>query len=133
MKKLLALSLTSLALGAAVAASLGDTHIAAALKKADPDADGTVSMDEAMKFGMSKDIFAKANPDNDGTLDKKEFAAAVKMQFESADPDKDGTLDWNEAQKAGIKDKSAFDAANTDKDATLDLVEFLAAATAQAK
>jgi hypothetical protein len=117
----------------AYAAALTDSLIDAAMKKADPDKDGTVSLDEALKFGLTKEAFEKANPDKDGTLDRKEFAKAVELQFETANPDKDGTLDWKEAQKAGIKDQKTFDAANPDKDGHLDLAEFLAALTLQAK
>lgn len=125
----------ALALGAVAAQAADPTpeQIDAAFAKANPDADGTVDMAEAKKFGISKAAFQKANPDKDGTLDKTEFLAAIKYQFEAANPDKDGTLDAKEARKAGIKDKKVFDAANPDNDGTLDLAEYLAALTAAAK
>jgi hypothetical protein len=113
--------------------TLDDAQIDAAMQKADPDKDGTVSLTEAMKFGLTKKTFLAANPDKDKTLDKKEFAAAIALQFAAANPDKDGSLDWKEAHKAGIKSKKVFDAANPDKDSSLDLAEYLAALTAQAK
>lgn len=133
MKKLIAVACLALPLwsGAVAAATLTDASLDAAMKKADPDNDGTLDPAEAAKFGISKAVFQKANPDKDGTLDKKELAAAVTMMFEAANPDKDGTLDWKEAQKAGIKSKAVFEAANPDKDGTLDLAEYLAALTAQ--
>lgn len=133
MKTLLAL--VPLALAAtfahAAGATLTETQIDPAFAKADADKNGTVSLAEAKKFGISAKAFEAANPDKDGSLDKKEFAAAIEAQFLAANPDKDGTLDWKEAQKAGIKSKKTFEAANPDKDGTLDLVEFLAALTAQ--
>ncbi len=134
-KKLTALIclLAPLTFAHAAGATLTDTLLDVAMKKADPDNDGTLDLAEAKKLGISESIFTKANPDKDGTLDKKELAAAVTLMFEAANPDKDGTLDWNEAQKAGIKSKAVFDAANPDKDGTLDIAEYLAALTAQLK
>jgi hypothetical protein len=135
MKKLLALTCLLVPLWSAHAAdaTLTDALLDAALKKADPDNDGTLDLKEAAKLGISKAIFQKVNTDKDGTLDKKELAAAVTLKFQAADPDKDGTLDWKEAKKAGIKTKAVFDAANPDKDGTLDIGEYLAALTAQLK
>ena len=118
---------------AALAADqLSEAQIAAAMKKADPDNDGTVSKAEAHKFGITREAFQNADPDNDGTLDAKEFAAAVSWQFAHANHDKDGTLDKKEAAGAGVK-AAAFDAADTDKDGTLDLGEYLDALTNAAK
>lgn len=135
MKKLTTLLAASMfTLGAyAAGAQPAEAQIDAAFKKADPDADGTISWAEARKFGITKEAFHKANPDKDGTLDKKEFLAAITYQFEKANPDKDGTLDRKEAAKAGVKSKKAFDAANPDNDGTLDLAEYLEALTAKAK
>lgn len=129
------LTLLALIVGAsfATAAAPTDAQIDAAMKKADPDNDGTLDLKEALKFGISKKVFEAANPDKDGTLDRKEMVAAVTVMFETANPDKDGTLDWKEARKAGIKSKKTFDAANPDKDGTLDLAEYLVALTLQAK
>lgn len=112
---------------------LTEAQTEAAFTKADTAKDGTVSLAEAKKFGISAAAFAAANPDKDGTLDKKEFAAALSHQFNHANPDKDGTLDWKEANKAGVKSKATFEKANPDKDGTLDPVEFVNALTAQAK
>jgi hypothetical protein len=86
-----------------------DTQVDAAFAKADAAKNGTVSLAEAKRFGISEASFNKANPDKDGTLDQKE------------------------ATKAGIKPKKTFDAANPDKDGTLDLSEYLNALVAQAK
>jgi EF-hand domain pair len=135
MKSYLALFLLALPLAVATAADkqLTAAQIDAAFTKADADKNGTLSRDEANRFGITAKMFEKANPDKDGSLDKKEFAAAVSSQFASANPDNDGTLDWQEAQKAGIKSKQVFDAANPDKDGTLDVAEYLAALAAQAK
>lgn len=125
--------------GAAFASSAADVQqlteaqTEAAFAKADTAKDGTVSLAEAKKFGISGAAFAAANPDKDGTLDKKEFAAALSYQFNHANPDKDGTLDWKEAKKAGVKTKKTFEAANPDKDGTLDAVEYVNALTSQAK
>lgn len=134
-KSLLAAALALAAIGASAAEDTppSDAQIEAAFKKADPDADGTVSASEAKRFGLSKAAFEHANPDKDGTLDKKEFVAAVTWQFHHANPDKDGTLDPKEAKKAGVKHKKTFEAANPDKDGTLDIGEYLDALTAQAK
>jgi hypothetical protein len=135
MKKLTALIclLAPLSFAHAADATLTDAVLDAALKKADPDSDGTLDLAEAKKLGISKAIFTKVNTDKDGTLDKKELAAAITLKFEAVNPDKDGTLDWKEAKKAGVKSKAVFDAANPDKDGTLDLGEYLTALTAQIK
>jgi Ca2+-binding EF-hand superfamily protein len=122
-------------LAAATAADIQptDAQIDIAFAKADTDKNGTVSLQEAKKFGITTKTFEKANRDKDGSLDKKEFAAAVSYQFTAADPDKDGTLDWKEAQKAGIKNKKVFDASDPDRDGKLDLAEYLAALGAEAQ
>lgn len=135
MKHLLAFAVLAASTSVAIAAdvTLTDAQIDAAFAKADLDKNGTLSLAEAKKFGITPKIFAKANPDKDGSLDKKEFADALAAQFAAANPDKDGTLDWKEAQKAGIKSKKTFEAANPDKDGTLDLAEYVAALVAQAK
>lgn len=133
MKRTLTLLALALATTASLAATPSEAQIDAAMKKADPDNDGTLDLKEALRFGIPKKIFEASNPDKDGTLDRKEFLAAVTALFEASNPDKDGTLDWKEARKAGIRSKKTFDAANPDKDGTLDLAEFLVALTAQAR
>ena len=135
MKSLLALAALSLTVTLALAADpeLTDAQVEPAFAKADADKNGTVSLAEAKKFGITEKAFTKANPDKDGSLDKKEFAAAIVAQFVAANPDNDGTLDPKEARKAGIKGKAAFEAANPDKDGTLDIAEYLTALTAAAK
>jgi EF hand len=110
-----------------------DAQVDSAFSKADKNKNGTLSLAEAKAFGIGAKVFEKANPDKDGTLDKKEFLAAVNLQFTAANPDNDGTLDWKEARKAGVKSKKTFEAANPDKDGTLDPAEYLAALVAQAK
>jgi hypothetical protein len=133
----LAFALTLATLSCAAVATdtqqLTEAQTEVAFAKADTDKNGTVSMAEAKKFGISDKAFAVANPDKDGTLDKKEFAAALSYQFNQANPDKDGTLDWKEAHKAGVKSKKTFEAANPDKDGTLDPVEYVNALVLQAK
>jgi EF hand len=129
---LLALSLAS-PLALAADATLSDALVDPVFAQADKDKNGTLSLAEARKFGLTTKAFHKANPDKDGSLDKAEFIAAITARFEAANPDKDGTLDWREAQKAGIKSKKVFAAANPDKDGTLDIAEYLAALSAQAK
>lgn len=133
-RTVLALALAG-SLGATMAAEqqLTEEQTAAAFAKADGDGNATVSLAEARKFGITARAFTKANPDRDGSLDKKEFAAALSLQFNRANPDQDGTLDWKEARKAGIKSKKTFDAANPDQDGTLDPAEFVAALLLQAK
>lgn len=95
--------------------------------------DGTVSLAEAKRFGITSKAFHQANADKDGSLDTKEFADAIAIQFAAANADNDGTLDWKEAQKAGVRSKKAFEEADSDKDGTLDIAEYLVALTAQAK
>ena len=130
----LAIAILSTSVAASAAdLQLTDAQINPAFAKADSDKNGTVSLVEAGKFGISTAAFLKANPDKDGSLDKKEFAAAIIAQFVSKNPDNDGTLDPKEAKKAGVKSKKAFEAANPDKDGTLDLAEYLTALTNQAK
>lgn len=129
---LLALALAS-PLALAADATLTDALVDPVFTKADKDKNGTLSLVEARKFGITTKAFQQANPDKDGSLDKAEFIAAITARFEAANPDKDGTLDWREAQKAGIKSKKVFAAANPDKDGTLDIAEYLAALAAQAK
>ena len=137
MKRLLAVvaagSFAAFGAFAADAPPLTEAQTEAAFAKADTDKNGTVSLAEAKKFGITAKAFEAANPDKDGSLDKKEFAAALTLQFNQANPDKDGTLDWKEAKKAGVKSKKTFDAANPDKDGTLDPVEFVSALVLQAK
>jgi hypothetical protein len=43
---------------------LSDAQIDAAFAKADSDHDGTVTLTEATKFGITKSAFQKSNPDN---------------------------------------------------------------------
>jgi EF hand len=135
MKSKIVFALLAVATSWAVAADvkLADAQVDEAFAKADADKNGTVSLAEAKKFGITAKVFAKANPDKDGSLDKKEFVAAIEAQFALANPDKDGTLDRKEASKAGIKSQSTFDAANPDKDGTLDIAEYLTALVKQAK
>src|SRR5262245_17136393 len=135
MKFLPVLLLMAFPVAGATAADMRPTEaqIDTAFAKADADKNGTVSLQEAKKFGLTTKMFEKANLDKDGSLSKTEFAAAVSYQFTTADPDKDGALDWKEAQKAGIKNKRVFDASDPDRDGTLDLAEYLAALAAQAR
>jgi EF hand len=135
MKHIILASALALVGSAALAANAAPTEaqIGPAFEKADKNKNGTVELAEAKKFGIAAKFFETANPDKDGSLDKKEFAAAIGLQFAAANPDNDGTLDWPEAKKAGVKTKKVFEQANPDKDGTLDVAEFLAALIAQAK
>lgn len=135
MKQIAISAALAFAAASALAANTAPTEeqVTAAFEKADANKNGTVSLSEAKKFGIASKFFTKANPDNDGSLDKKEFAAAIGLQFAAANPDNDGTLDWPEAKRAGVKSKKVFEQANPDKDGTLDVVEYLAALVAQAK
>jgi Ca2+-binding EF-hand superfamily protein len=96
-----------------------------ALKKFDPDKDGTIDLAEAknaagavfdkldkdhegtleikeLQGRVSKVDFAAADPDKDKTLTKDEYLALVEQRFKAADPDNDGTLDAKELKtKAG--------------------------------
>ena len=135
MKFLPVLLLVVFPLAAATAADvqLTGAQIETAFAVADADKNGSVSLQEAKKFGITTTMSEKANPDKDGSFDQKEFVAAVSYQFIAADPDKNGTLDWQEAQRAGIKNKKVFDVSDPDRDGTLDLAEYLMALAAQAK
>lgn len=126
-------ALSGVAICAAAQSQPTDAQIDAAFKKLDSGADGTLSAAEAGKLGITRRTFTEANPDKDATLDRKEFRAALSIQFKRANPDGDGTLDWKEAKKAGIRSKAVFQAADPDKDGTLDLAEYLAALLAQMK
>ena len=79
MKLLAVLLLMVFPLAAATAADVQPTgaQIDTAFAVADADKNGTVSLQEAKKFGITTTMFQKANPDKDGSLDKKEFVAAL--------------------------------------------------------
>lgn len=119
--KLAVASVFALAVGAfTLPHTVSAASDSAAMKMLDPDADGTVSLDEAKaaavkKFesmdpdkdgkvdmkeatGPLKDAFKAADPDNDGTVDKAEYMAVVTAAFKKADPDGDGTLDAKEME-----------------------------------
>jgi len=132
MTRIAAFLIATFAASFACAAEPTNAQINGAFAKADLDKNGTVSLAEAEHFGIEAAAFEKSNPDKDSSLDKEEFVAALKHQFEAASPDKDGTLDRKEAAKAGVETKT-FDAADPDKDGTLDLAEFIVALTMQAK
>lgn len=122
---------------AATCAAAGDLRpnqqrIDAAATKADLDRDGKVGLSEAKKFGLTREIFRKANPRHDGSLDEREFATALEYQFAAAEPGSDGRLDWKKASRAGIRSRKIFEAADPNHDG-LDLDEYVAAMTAQAK
>jgi hypothetical protein len=108
-------------------------QIDAAIAKADLDGNGSVGFGEAKKFGITPDMFRKANTDRDGALDKRQFAAALAYQFAFIAPNGDKKLDWKNASRAGVRSKQVFDAADPDHDGKLDLAEYVAAMAAQAK
>jgi hypothetical protein len=76
--------------GSALAASRGDP-----VGKFDTDGDGTVDVRELRGRLSAKEI-AAADPDHDGTLSVNEYLAVVSRRFDPADPDHDGTLDGKE-------------------------------------
>ena len=49
-----------------------------------------------MRGRLSAKEFAAADPDRDGTLTLDEYLRVVEQRFNAADPDKDGTLDARE-------------------------------------
>jgi hypothetical protein len=104
-----------------------------AFAKADTDHGGTVGLSEAKKFGITLDMFRKADAKKNAALDKNEFAVAISYQFAWANADRDGTLEWKEASMAGVRSKEIFDAADANHDGKLDPAEYLAALVAQAK
>lgn len=88
-------------------------------KALDPDADGTMTIDEAKAAAEKK--FEMHDPDKDGTLDAKEATKLMsKPDFTMSDADKEGTLDKNEYMTAV---ESTFKKADTDNDGTLDSKE----------
>jgi hypothetical protein len=63
--------------------------------KLDRDQDGTLDKRE-LAGRLSARELAAADPDHDGTLTVDEYLAVVEQRFNAADPDKDGTLDAKE-------------------------------------
>ena len=49
---------------------------------------------------LSAKELAAADPDHDGTLTMDEYLAVVEQRFNAANPDKDGTLDAKELTRA---------------------------------
>jgi Ca2+-binding EF-hand superfamily protein len=49
-----------------------------------------------LKGRLTAKELAAADPDHDGTLTLDEYLAIVEQRFNAADPDKDGTLDAKE-------------------------------------
>jgi Ca2+-binding EF-hand superfamily protein len=75
-----------LALGAASGAyaqstpmAAADAQVAAAFTKADKNADGRLSRDEAATLPAVADDFDRIDADKDGAISAAEFAKAVKM------------------------------------------------------
>ena len=57
----------------------------------------TGSLDKRELTGrLSAKELAAADPDHDGTLTLDEYLAVVEQRFNAANPDKDGTLDAKE-------------------------------------
>lgn len=67
------------------------TAATAEFNKLDKDHNGKLDAKE-LKGVMKKGAIKKADPDKDGTLDLNEYTALVEKEFKAADPDKDGTL-----------------------------------------
>jgi Ca2+-binding EF-hand superfamily protein len=59
------------------------------------DHDGTLDKRE-LAGRLSPKEFAAADPDHDGTLTVDEYLAVVEQRFNAANPDNDGTLDAKE-------------------------------------
>ena len=66
-----------------------------AVKMFDTDNDGTLDKRELAGRLSAKEL-AAADPDRDGTLTLDEYLAVVERRFNAANPDKDGTLDAKE-------------------------------------
>ncbi len=113
--------------------AFSEAQVDAAMAKADADGNGVVGLSEARRFGITMDTFRKANPDRDGSLDRNEFAAALREQYAASQSQDGAPLDWRGASRAGIRSKKIFEAADPDGDRHLDLAEYLSAMTAQAK
>ena len=63
--------------------------------KLDRDHDGTLDKRELAGRLSAKEL-AAADPDRDGTLTLDEYLAVAERRFNAANPDKDGTLDAKE-------------------------------------
>jgi len=63
--------------------------------KLNPDQDGTLDARE-LRGRMGARELAAADPDKDGTLTLDEYLAVVEQRFKAANPDNDGTLDARE-------------------------------------
>jgi Ca2+-binding EF-hand superfamily protein len=72
-----------------------------AFAKLDRDHDGTADKRELAGRLSAKEL-AAADPDHDGTLTLDEYLAVVEQRFKAADSNADGTLDAKELKsKAG--------------------------------
>jgi Ca2+-binding EF-hand superfamily protein len=104
---------------AAFVLTAGPVLAADALKKFDPDKDGTVDLAEAKK--AAGDLFDRLDKDHEGTLDIKELQGRLsRADFAGADPDKDKTLTKDE-YLAVVEQR--FKAADSDNEGTLDAAE----------
>lgn len=74
---------------------------AARFDELNPDQDDSLDAREARSV-LKGQAFRKADPDADGTVSKAEYLAYVEQAFAAADTDKDGSLDRAELKtKAG--------------------------------
>ena len=91
------------------------------LNQIDPDADGSMTLDEAKKqAGL---VFDRLNKDagKDKTLDKKELSGRLSAkELKAGDPDNDKTIDKTEYLAIV---EARFKAANPDQDATIECKE----------
>ena len=95
--------------------------IAADVKKADKDNDGTLDKTEAKAIPMVAKHFDAIDVDKDGTVDQAEIDAFKVM---AGDKDNDGTLEPKEIKHKGIA--KAFKQLDGDNDGTLDAKEVYA-------
>ena len=65
------------------------------MRNFDRDHDGTLDRRELGRR-LSAREFAAADPDHDGTLTLDEYLSVVERRFNAANPDRDGTLDDKE-------------------------------------
>ncbi len=95
--------------------------IAAEVKKADKDNDGTLDKNEAKAIPMIAKNFDLIDVDKEGTIEQAEIDAFKVMQ---ADRDNDGTLEPKEVKHKGVA--KAFKQLDGDNDGTLDAKEVFA-------
>lgn len=122
MQMKLILAAAALATGASLSGSAlaQPQAVAPDMAVLDPDADGTVDLEEAQ--AAAKALWTKINNDGDNTLEMDELADRVTSdEFTAANPDGDTTLEEDEWMALV---EARFNAANPDGDTTIESDEF---------